>query len=84
MTHKKKTRHIKPDKRLEKRPEKKTNYDKIKELEQELSNTKYNKRTEHAIGLTKAKIANLKKNLGVCFLAIHYLLFSCSFSIFSA
>jgi len=61
MAQKKKTGHIKPDERLEKRPEKKTNYDKIKELEQELSTTKYNKRTEHAIGLIKARIDNLKK-----------------------
>jgi small GTP-binding protein len=35
--------------------------DRIGELEQELSNTKYNKRTQHAIGLLKAKIANLKE-----------------------
>jgi hypothetical protein len=34
--------------------------EKVKELELELSNTKYNKRTQHAIGLLKAKIANLK------------------------
>ena len=61
MAQKKKTRHVKLDERLKKRPEKKTSYDKIKELEQELSTTKYNKRTEHAIGLIKAKIANLKK-----------------------
>ncbi len=33
---------------------------KIKELESELSNTKYNKRTQHHIGLVKAKIAHLK------------------------
>jgi len=34
---------------------------KIKELEDELSKTKYNKRTQNAIGLLKAKIANLKE-----------------------
>lgn len=34
--------------------------DKIKELEKELSTTKYNKRTQHHIGLVKAKIATLK------------------------
>ncbi|MFH1510998.1 MAG: GTPase, partial [Candidatus Woesearchaeota archaeon] len=34
---------------------------KIKELEEELSKTKYNKRTQHAIGLLKAKIAGLKE-----------------------
>ncbi len=61
MAQKKKTKHVKLDERLKKRPEKKTNYDKIKELEQELSTTKYNKRTQHHIGLVKARIANLKK-----------------------
>ena len=35
--------------------------DKVKELEEELKKTKYNKRTQHAIGLLKAKISNLKK-----------------------
>ncbi|MFH0978474.1 MAG: GTP-binding protein [Candidatus Woesearchaeota archaeon] len=34
---------------------------KIKELEDELAKTKYNKRTQHAIGLLKAKIALLKE-----------------------
>ncbi len=34
--------------------------DRIKELEAELSKTKYNKRTQHAVGLLKAKIAKLK------------------------
>ncbi|PLW79332.1 GTP-binding protein [Candidatus Woesearchaeota archaeon] len=34
--------------------------DQIKELEKEISNTKYNKRTQHAIGLMKAKLAKLK------------------------
>ncbi len=34
---------------------------KIKELEDELSRTKYNKRTQHHIGLVKAKIAELKQ-----------------------
>ncbi|MFH1398843.1 MAG: GTPase [Candidatus Woesearchaeota archaeon] len=34
--------------------------ERIKDLEQELSNTKYNKRTQHAVGLLKAKIASLK------------------------
>jgi len=33
----------------------------IKELEDELKNTKYNKRTQHHIGLVKAKIARLKE-----------------------
>lgn len=35
--------------------------DQIKELEKELSTTKYNKRTQHHIGLVKAKIAALKE-----------------------
>jgi small GTP-binding protein len=35
--------------------------EKIKELEKELSTTKYNKKTQHAIGLLKAKIARLKE-----------------------
>ncbi|MCP3682845.1 MAG: GTP-binding protein [bacterium] len=34
---------------------------KIKELEDELKKTPYNKRTQHHIGLTKAKIANLRQ-----------------------
>ncbi len=35
--------------------------ERIKELEKELSTTKYNKRTQHAIGLLKAKIARLRE-----------------------
>ena len=35
--------------------------ERIKELEDEISNTKYNKRTQHAIGLLKAKLAILKE-----------------------
>lgn len=35
--------------------------DKIKELEDELKKTPYNKRTQHHIGLVKAKIATLKE-----------------------
>ncbi len=37
--------------------------EKIKELEEELSKTKYNKRTQHHIGLIKAKIATLKEKI---------------------
>jgi len=47
--------------------------DKIKELEEELSTTKYNKRTQHHVGLVKAKIAKLRdkkkregKKRGLC------------------
>ena len=39
-------------------PEKLT---KIQELEEELSKTKYNKKTQHHIGLIKAKIAELRE-----------------------
>ena len=38
--------------------------ERIEELQEELSNTKYNKRTQHAIGLLKAKIARLKAKQG--------------------
>jgi uncharacterized protein len=49
------------EKKPDEDPKKKSNWDKIRELEDELSKTKYNKRTQHHIGLVKAKIANLKK-----------------------
>ena len=43
-------------------PKKKTsNWDRIKELETELSKIKYNKATQHHYGLVRAKIAELKK-----------------------
>ncbi len=35
--------------------------DRIKELEEEIKNTQYNKRTQHHVGLVKAKIAVLKE-----------------------
>ena len=38
--------------------------ERIEELQEELSKTKYNKRTQHAIGLLKAKIARLKTKQG--------------------
>jgi uncharacterized protein len=38
-----------------------SNNDKIKELEQRITDTKYNKKTQHAIGLYKAQIAKLKQ-----------------------
>ena len=34
--------------------------EKVKDLEKEISTTKYNKRTQHAVGLMKAKLAMLK------------------------
>ncbi len=37
--------------------------DRIRELEEELKKTKYNKRTQHHIGLVKAKIARLKEEI---------------------
>ncbi len=40
---------------------KKSGSDKIKELEEELKKTPYNKRTQHHIGLIKAKLAMLKE-----------------------
>jgi small GTP-binding protein len=45
------------------KPEKKkvSNWDRIQELEQELSKMQYNKRTQHHYGLVRAKIAGLKK-----------------------
>jgi len=36
------------------------NLQKIKELEERIAKTKYNKKTQHAIGLYKAQIAKLK------------------------
>lgn len=35
--------------------------DQIKEIEKQIADTKYNKKTQHAIGLMKAKIAKLKE-----------------------
>ena len=37
--------------------------EKIKDLEDQISNTKYNKKTQHAIGLMKAQLASLKSKL---------------------
>ena len=48
-------------KQTEKTEQKKqTTKERIKALEEEISKTKYNKRTQHAIGLLKAKLAVLK------------------------
>jgi small GTP-binding protein len=56
-----KKKNIKP-KEAKKEPKKKTsNWDRIQELETELSKIKYNKATEHHYGLVRAKIAELKK-----------------------
>ena len=37
-------------------------HEQIEELENELRNTKVNKRTEHAVGLLKAKLAKLRED----------------------
>ena len=37
--------------------------ERIKEIEDQISNTKYNKKTQHAVGLMKAQVANLKTKL---------------------
>ncbi len=49
------------DRRILKKIGRKTIRDKIKALEVEISTTKYNKRTQHHIGLVKAKIRKLKE-----------------------
>ncbi len=61
---KKKKKAKKPvDKKVKKEPAKKksSNWDRIKELETELSKIAYNKSTEHHYGLVRAKISELKK-----------------------
>ena len=60
MSHK----HSKKDKEKGARDSSSGNWKKIKEMEEELSKTKYNKRTQHHIGLVKAKIAKLKEKEG--------------------
>ena len=50
------------DKPIEMQKEKKdSTLEKIKELEEQISKTKYNKKTQHAIGLYKAQLAKLKE-----------------------
>ena len=44
-----------------KKEKKDTILEKIKELEEQISKTKYNKKTQHAIGLYKAQLAKLKE-----------------------
>jgi small GTP-binding protein len=51
---KKKTKEVTEQKKL-------SAQERIKALEEEISNTKYNKRTQHAIGLMKAKLAIMKQ-----------------------
>ncbi|MEA3430504.1 MAG: GTP-binding protein [Nanoarchaeota archaeon] len=57
----KKKPKVSKQKRLADAPKKKTTSDEIVELEKEISKTKYNKKTQHHIGLIKAKIARLKE-----------------------
>lgn len=55
---------VKVGKRKEKQVTERKNLssqERIKELEEKISNTKYNKSTQHAIGLMKAKLAMLKE-----------------------
>jgi small GTP-binding protein len=47
--------------KAEPKKKKSSNWDRIQELEKELSKIKYNKSTEHHYGLVRAKIAQLKK-----------------------
>jgi small GTP-binding protein len=50
------------DKKTDAAPKKKTsNWDRIQDMEKELSSMQYNKRTQHHYGLVRAKIAELKK-----------------------
>jgi len=44
-----------------KKPARTVNAERIKELEDRISKTKYNKKTQHAIGLYKAQLAQLKE-----------------------
>ena len=53
------------DKKILKKLGTKTIRDKIKALEVEISTTKYNKKTQHHIGLVKAKIRKLKEKQAV-------------------
>lgn len=55
----------KEDKPTEQAPERKklSVQEQIKEFEKEISTTKYNKKTQHHIGLVKAKIARLRQKL---------------------
>lgn len=58
-TNKQKQKNKDLDTQVEKK--KSTASDRIKDLEDELAKTKYNKRTQHHIGLVKAKLAALKE-----------------------
>ena len=53
-----KKKKVPKDKRNKEAPKKSSTSDQIAELERELSKTKYNKKTQHHIGLVKAKIAD--------------------------
>jgi len=49
------------EKKSEPKPAKSSNEEKIKELEERISKTKYNKKTQRAIGMYKAQLAQLKE-----------------------
>jgi ribosome-interacting GTPase 1 len=51
----------KPKKVDEKEKKKSSNWDRIAEMEAELSKMQYNKRTQYHYGLVRAKISELKK-----------------------
>ncbi|MFC1722520.1 OBG GTPase family GTP-binding protein [Nanoarchaeota archaeon] len=57
---KKKKKVVVKDKSAVPKPKKKSGSDRIKDLEEELRKTPYNKRTQHHVGLVKAKLAALK------------------------
>ena len=60
MAQKKAVKQKTPDKENTPVKKKSSSVEKIKELENLISNTKYNKKTQHAIGLYKAQLAKLK------------------------
>lgn len=61
MQKKKKDKHAEAQNKDKKEKSKSSSSDQIKELEDRISNTKYNKKTQHAIGMYKAKLAKLKE-----------------------
>ncbi|MFH1063708.1 MAG: GTP-binding protein [Candidatus Woesearchaeota archaeon] len=57
----KKTKQVSTKEKPESNKKKASNWDRIQEMEAELSKMQYNKRTQHHYGLVRAKIAELKK-----------------------
>jgi len=60
VTKKAKEKNKKKDKKNTPEKKKVSSNDKIAELEDRIKNTKYNKKTQHAIGQYKAQLAQLK------------------------